>query len=57
VQNLNAVIVGVAHYDTAVTGDANPAKCSFKLSVAATFATDAADVRSIGVIPHLHAMI
>ena len=55
-KNLKAVVVGVAHYDAAVSVDDNPAKRSFKLSVAATFATDEADMRTIGVIQHLHAM-
>ena len=56
-QDLNAVVVGVAHYDAAVTVDGYAAKWGFELPIAATFAADGADVRAVGVIQHLHAMI
>ncbi len=51
------MVVGVANYDAPITVDGNPAKRDLKLSVAAAFAADGADVRTVGVIQHLHAMI
>ncbi len=51
------MVLGVAHDDAPVAVDANAANWTAELSLPATFAADGADVRTVRVIQHLHAMI
>ena len=51
------MVAGVAHDDAPVAVDANATIRTAELSLPATLAADGADVRTVRVIQHLHAMI
>ena len=51
------MVLSVAHDDAPVAVDANATTRIVQLSLPATFAADGADVRTVRVIQHLHAMI
>jgi hypothetical protein len=55
-EKLNTTVVRVINDDVAVTADSDAIGMG-KLPIAASLAADAANVRTVGVIQHLHAMI
>jgi hypothetical protein len=56
-QNLNAMVAGIAHDDAPVAVDGDAAIWTAELPIVAASAADGADVRTVGIIQHLHAMI